>query len=130
VMTNGSGWHSVDAEVLQAVSTTYGPGPAGLGALFGEVVDELIRRTADQERLVGRYALPTGDDLEITAPLGWHGYPELHLTLPDQRPVWLQSTTPLRWRILGLGTDLVFDPPDALVLVQYGREIRATRRPA
>lgn len=83
--------------------------------------------TADRDRAVGTYLLPWAEEVNVTAPMGRHG-PELHLTLPGQRPIKLVPVTPRRWRVPGLtGTEIAFEVPGRMDLSQYGRHIDALR---
>jgi len=54
----------------------------------------------------------------VATAYGQHG-PELHLTLPGQRPVRLLPVAPYRWRVPGLaGTEIAFDAPDSIRISQ------------
>ena len=93
IMTNDSNGEDLVTEVFRHVAVTHGPGPAVLTNLFGESIETWIEMTADQGSAVGTYVVPWGAEVHVTAPIGQYG-PELHLTLPDQEPVWL-----LRWHL-------------------------------
>jgi len=127
IMTNDSHGEDLVTEVFRHVAVTHGPGPVVLTNLFGESIETWIEMTADQGSAVGTYLLPWGAEVHVTAPIGQHG-PELHLTLPDQEPVWLLPVAPQQWRVPGLaGVDISFDRPGSMRISQYGGHIDAKR---
>jgi len=127
IMSNDDHAEDLIAKVFRQIAADHGPGPAGLTNLFGESIQRWIEKTADQDRAVGRYVLPWGAEVQVTAPMGQHA-PELHLTLPGQRPVRLLPVAPHEWRVPGMaGTDITFDPPDHMRITQYGQHLEARR---
>jgi CubicO group peptidase (beta-lactamase class C family) len=127
IMSNDDHAEDLIAKVFRQIAADHGPGPAGLTNLFGESIRRWIEKTADQDRAVGRYVLPWGAEVQVTAPMGQHA-PELHLTLPGQRPVRLLPVAPHEWRVPGMaGTDITFDPPDHMRITQYGQHLEARR---
>ncbi len=127
VMTNAGGSHDVPNKVFRLVAAEHGPGSVELVNLFAEVVETAIAMSADQDRAVGRYRLPDGGTVEVTAPMGQHG-PEPHLLLPGQSPVRLWNDDVHRWWIGGLGgTEIRFEPPDELTIRQFGSVVRGVR---
>jgi hypothetical protein len=127
IMSNDSQAEDLVTEVFRHVAAEYGPGSVELTNLFGESIGRWIEMTADQDRAVGTYVLPWGANVQVTAPMGQHA-PELHLTLPHQRPVRLLPVAPRRWSVPGLaGTEITFDAPDRMRISQYGCHLDARR---
>jgi hypothetical protein len=126
-MSNDSQAEGLVTEVFGHVAAKHGPGAVELTNLFGESIGRWIEMTADQDSAIGRYVLPWGAEVQVTAPMGQH-VPELHLTLPGQQPVRLLPLAPRRWHVPGLaGPEVAFDAPDSMRISQYGRRLDARR---
>jgi hypothetical protein len=127
IMSNDDHAEDLIAKVFRQIAADHGPGPADLTNLFGESIRRWVEMTAGQDHAVGTYVLPWGAEIQITAPMGQHA-PELHLTLPGQRPVRLLPVASHRWRVPGMaGTDITFETPDHVRITQYGRHLDARR---
>lgn len=127
IMSNDSHGENLITEVFAHVAATYGPGQAQLTNLFAESIERWIQMTADQDSAVGTYVLPWGAQIHVTAVMGQHA-PELHLTWPGQQPIKLLPVAPRQWRIPGLaGTDIAFDAPGRMRILQHGHQFDATR---
>jgi hypothetical protein len=100
IMSNDSQAEGLVTEVFGHVAAKHGPGAVQLTNLFGESIGRWIEMTADQDSAIGRYVLPWGAEVQVTAPMGQH-MPELHLTLPGQQPVRLLPLAPRRWHVPG-----------------------------
>jgi CubicO group peptidase (beta-lactamase class C family) len=127
VMANSGGWHDVPDLVFRMVADECGPGAVERTELFADAIDTLIEISADQEDAVGRYRLPNGSTVDLIAPMGGLG-PELHLVLPGQSPVRLWPGEVYRWWIGGIGgTQIRYEPPDELTIMQFGSVLRGVR---
>jgi CubicO group peptidase (beta-lactamase class C family) len=136
VMANDAD-HANDLDLLyQKLAQSLGPARPPLNNLFAHSVAAKVRAAAGCELLAGTYVTSGGFALRLTVrqakdpglgiPLGTGVGLTLHL--PGQAPLELLPITRHGWQAQGLGNAHVqFEPPDRLRLLQYGRQLTATR---
>jgi CubicO group peptidase (beta-lactamase class C family) len=125
VMANGPDDKRLNFDVLRLVSKQHGPAAAVIRHVVWESRGAWARMTAYNNQAVGEYRLPGDRIVRLeSVPAAW-GQSEIVLHLPGQPDVQLLRVTDGWWRIPGLESYLVFEPPDTIRFVPS--EIRGQR---
>jgi CubicO group peptidase (beta-lactamase class C family) len=125
VMVNGPDDRFLNFDVLRAVSKQHGPAAAVIRHVVWDSRGAWARMTAHNKQAVGEYRLPGDCIVRLeSVPAAW-GQSEVALHLPGQPGVQLLRVTDGWWRIPGLESYLVYEPPDTIRFVPS--EVRGQR---